>query len=62
MEVKIIHHNTAAVGHFYTVNVDMEEPYNIYGGLQDNGTFKGSSISNANREQPWTRLFGGDGM
>ena len=57
-----IHHNTAAVGQFYTVNVDMEEPYNIYGGLQDNGTFKGSSTSNANREQPWTRLFGGDGM
>lgn len=57
-----IHHNTAAVGQFYTVNVDMEEPYNIYGGLQDNGTFKGPSTSTGNREQPWTRLFGGDGM
>lgn len=57
-----IHHNTAAVGQFYTVNVDMEEPYNIYGGLQDNGTFKGPSTSTGNREKPWTRLFGGDGM
>ncbi len=57
-----IHHNTAAVGQFYTVNVDMEEPYNIYGGLQDNGTFVGPSTSTGNREQPWTRLFGGDGM
>ncbi|MEQ9308890.1 MAG: hypothetical protein RLN90_05500 [Balneolaceae bacterium] len=57
-----IHHNTVAVGQFYTVNVDMEEPYNIYGGLQDNGTFKGSSQSTGNREQPWTRIGGGDGM
>jgi photosystem II stability/assembly factor-like uncharacterized protein len=57
-----IHHNVAPVGQFYTVNVDMDEPYNIYGGLQDNGTFKGPSTSTPNREQPWTRLFGGDGM
>ncbi len=57
-----IHHNTIAVGQFYTVNVDMEEPYNIYGGLQDNGTFKGPSTSTGNRERPWTRIGGGDGM
>lgn len=57
-----IHHNTVAVGQFYTVNVDMEEPYNIYGGLQDNGTFKGSSQSTGNRERPWERIGGGDGM
>jgi len=57
-----IHHNVAPLGQFYSVNVDMEEPYNIYGGLQDNGTYKGSSTSTGNRAQPWTRLFGGDGM
>lgn len=57
-----IHHNVVAVGQFYTVNVDMEEPYNIYGGLQDNGTFKGPSTSTGNRERPWTRIGGGDGM
>tara|TARA_R110000868_G_scaffold37111_6_gene131436 strand:+ start:16408 stop:19158 length:2751 start_codon:yes stop_codon:yes gene_type:complete len=57
-----IHHNTVAVGQFYSVNVDMEEPYNIYGGLQDNGTFKGPSTSIGNRERPWTRIGGGDGM
>ena len=29
---------------FYAVSVDLEEPfYNIYGGLQDNGTFGGPS-------------------
>lgn len=57
-----IHHNTIAVGQFYTVNVDMEKPYNIYGGLQDNGTYKGPSTSTGNRERPWTRVGGGDGM
>ncbi len=57
-----IHHNTIAAGQFYTVNVDMEEPYNIYGGLQDNGTFMGPSTSTGNRERPWTRIGGGDGM
>ncbi len=57
-----IHHNVAPVGQFYTVAVDMEEPYNIYGGLQDNGTFYGPSTSTPNRERPWQRLFGGDGM
>ncbi len=57
-----IHHNTVAVGQFYSVAVDMEEPYNIYGGLQDNGTFKGPSTSTGNRERPWTRIGGGDGM
>lgn len=57
-----IHHNTVAVGQFYTVAVDMEEPYNIYGGLQDNGTYFGPSTSTPNRERPWTRLSGGDGM
>ena len=31
------------VGQFYTIAVDMAEPYNVYGGLQDNGTLKGSS-------------------
>ena len=59
-----IHHNTEAVGQFYTVSVDMEKPYNIYGGLQDNGTFYGPSTSTStpNRNRPWKRLFGGDGM
>ena len=35
--------NSSAVGQFYTVNVDMAEPYNVYGGLQDNGVWMGSS-------------------
>ncbi|MCX7554228.1 hypothetical protein OS175_10085 [Marinicella sp. S1101] len=54
------------VGQFYTIAVDMEEPYNIYGGLQDNGTLKGSSSNlwhnNQYRGNDWQRIFGGDGM
>ena len=57
-----IHHNTAPVGQFYTVAVDMEEPYNIYGGLQDNGVFTGSSKGSPNDGTHWERIFGGDGM
>ncbi len=60
--------NSTAVGQFYTVNVDMAEPYNVYGGLQDNGVWKGPSTyeySYSWHEEgnyPYTRLTGGDGM
>ncbi len=57
-----IHHNVAPVGQFYTVAVDMEEPYNIYGGLQDNGVYTGSSQDSPDDDEHWERIFGGDGM
>jgi photosystem II stability/assembly factor-like uncharacterized protein len=57
-----IHINNMAVGQFYTVNVDMETPYNVYGGLQDNGVLKGSSKSVPNETPHWEPIFGGDGM
>lgn len=54
------------VGQFYTIAVDMQEPYNIYGGLQDNGTLKGASSNlwhlNRYRGEDWQQIFGGDGM
>ena len=50
------------VGQFYAIAVDMQEPYNIYGGLQDNGTYKGSSRTRWERGQRWSRIGGGDGM
>ena len=56
------HINNMPVGQFYTVNVDMEKPYNVYGGLQDNGSLVGSSKSIPNRTAHWQRVFGGDGM
>ena len=49
------------VGQFYAIAVDMEEPYNVYGGLQDNGTLKGSSRSRPAID-PWRMIGGGDGM
>ncbi|MDZ7681165.1 MAG: hypothetical protein U5J63_05470 [Fodinibius sp.] len=60
--INFIHHNVAPVGQFYTVAVDMEKPYNIYGGLQDNGVYTGSSQGSPNDGQQWKKIFGGDGM
>ena len=59
-----------AVGQSYSVAVDMEEPYNVYTGLQDNGSWKGSSSIDLDApgsfwEQSgdgWRFLNGGDGM
>jgi photosystem II stability/assembly factor-like uncharacterized protein len=56
------HINNMSVGQFYTVNADMETPYNVYGGLQDNGVLKGSSKSVPNETPHWKPIFGGDGM
>ncbi|MDQ6901781.1 MAG: glycosyl hydrolase [Bacteroidota bacterium] len=62
--------NTPAVGQFYTVTVDEAKPYNVYGGIQDNGVWYGSSkIKNSNdedeegqSENDWKNIGGGDGM
>ncbi|MDX1666338.1 MAG: glycosyl hydrolase, partial [Saprospiraceae bacterium] len=60
--------NSTAVGQFYAVAVDMAEPYNVYGGLQDNGVWKGPSNYDYNRSwegeghYPYEQIMGGDGM
>ncbi|MBX7094181.1 MAG: glycosyl hydrolase [Flavobacteriales bacterium] len=60
--------NQPSVGQFYTVNVDMDKPYNIYGGLQDNGVWTASSqhYENVSWHQEgvygWKNIMGGDGM
>ena len=60
--------NTPPVGQFYSVNVDMETPYNVYGGLQDNGVWYGPGNYKttmswyANGRYPYKFLIGGDGM
>ena len=56
------HINNIPAGQFYTVNADMQTPYNVYGGLQDNGVLRGSSKSVPNVTKNWVELFGGDGM
>ena len=60
--------NSPSVGQFYSIAVDMAEPYNVYGGLQDNGVWKGPSTYEYSRawyqegKYPYERLMGGDGM
>ncbi|MEO5643031.1 MAG: glycosyl hydrolase [Bacteroidia bacterium] len=60
--------NTPAVGQFYSVNFDMAKPYNVYGGLQDNGVWCGPSNYSAglgwydDGEYSYKRILGGDGM
>jgi photosystem II stability/assembly factor-like uncharacterized protein len=50
-----------AVGQFVSVVADMADPYNVYGGLQDNGSWKGASNLPFDRNT-WTPVGGGDGM
>jgi photosystem II stability/assembly factor-like uncharacterized protein len=63
-----IKNNTPSVGQFYYINVDNEEPYNVYGGLQDNGVWVGAHNAEENTEwhqdgqYPWKSIMGGDGM
>ncbi|MCY7409809.1 MAG: hypothetical protein LH473_06015 [Chitinophagales bacterium] len=60
--------NNPPVGQFVSVNYDMEKPYNVYGGLQDNGVWMGpSSYSpyascHQTGEYPYKTIMGGDGM
>ncbi len=51
------------ISQFYHVSVDMDRPYHVYGGLQDNSSFVGVSaypggITNAQ----WENMYGGDGF
>ncbi|SOE19866.1 Uncharacterized protein SAMN06298216_0367 [Spirosomataceae bacterium TFI 002] len=53
------------VGQFYHINVDNEIPYNVYGGLQDNGSWKGPSYTwktGGIRNQYWEVVLFGDGF
>jgi photosystem II stability/assembly factor-like uncharacterized protein len=56
------HLNQPAVGQFYTVMADMEKPYHVYGGLQDNGVYYGSSKTVPGKTDDWEAIMGGDGM
>ena len=48
---------------FYHISVDNEEPYNIYGGLQDNGCWYGPSFSSGGiSAKDWKPVGQGDGF
>jgi len=55
--------NNLPVSQFYHVSTDNDDPYHVFGGLQDNSVWIGDSqypggISNSR----WESLFGGDGF
>ena len=63
--VKWLYVSTLPVSQFYHVTADNARPYNVYGGLQDNGSWKGPSATystNGMVNDDWTRVGGGDGF
>ena len=53
------------VGQFYHINVDNAIPYNVMGGLQDNGSWVGPAYTWTNggiRNYYWSNIGGGDGF
>lgn len=50
---------------FYHISVDNEWPYNVYGGMQDNGSWRGPAYvwqASGIRNGVWQELFFGDGF
>ncbi|MCH6546845.1 MAG: hypothetical protein IH798_00225 [Gemmatimonadetes bacterium] len=58
------HPDNIPLAQFYAIGLDMDFPYNVYGGLQDNGSVKGPSTSRGGSIvfEDWERVGGGDGM
>ena len=53
------------VAQFYHINVDNEIPYNVYGGMQDNGSWRGPAYiwrSQGIRNSYWQEISFGDGF
>ncbi|GAB5525385.1 MAG: hypothetical protein Roseis2KO_32570 [Roseivirga sp.] len=56
---------TIPVAQFYHINVDNDMPYNVYGGMQDNGNWSGPGYTwkrGGIRTLYWQYLVGGDGF
>ncbi len=58
------HHYNLPLCEFYAVGVDMEDPYNLYGGLQDHEHWKlpSNGPSGEIRHFDWVAVGSGDGM
>src|SRR5262245_18660208 len=52
------------IGEVYAVGVDMDDPYNVYGGMQDHDSWKGPSNGPTGRitVENWVTVGPGDGM
>lgn len=64
-----LHINNLPIGEFYAVSVDVDSPYTIYGGTQDNASLYGPSTHNMKDAvtDPWENVYldrwtGGDGF
>lgn len=59
------HLNHAAIGQFYHVAIARKQPYQVTGGLQDNGTWLGPSLSKSGSgpiNEDWLAVGGSDGF
>lgn len=62
-----LHHNNLAVGEFYDIAVDNQDPYVIYGGTQDDSAVRGPALERRpGAADPWEYVWldpwwGGDG-
>lgn len=55
--------NSIPVSQFYHVQVDQQDPYYVYGGLQDNGSWKAPSQNNGGiKNGDWKGVGWGDGF
>ncbi|HXY25347.1 MAG TPA: hypothetical protein VEI73_11900 [Candidatus Acidoferrum sp.] len=57
--------NTIAIGQFYEISLDNQKPYQICGGLQDNGSWCGPSqtmVRDGIANEDWQVIHGGDGF
>ncbi len=51
------------ISQFYHVSVDMDTPYHVYGGLQDNSSWVGESqYPGGITNHQWENMYGGDGF
>ena len=58
------HYYNLPLGEFYAIGVDMDDPYNLYGGLQDHEMWKlpSNGPSGEIRHFDWVAVGSGDGM
>jgi photosystem II stability/assembly factor-like uncharacterized protein len=59
-----LYYDNLCFSQFYAVSADMRDPYWVYGGLQDNGTWGGPSMSREGSilTDFWFNFTGGDGF
>jgi photosystem II stability/assembly factor-like uncharacterized protein len=58
-------HTALPLSQYYRVSVDLANPYNIYGGLQDNGSWRGPNATYRSEgilNEDWQKWGGGDGF